>query len=66
MPERTHLVLTRNVEESIMIGDDVEVRVERIGRDRVRLSVFAPRDVVVRRKEVPDERKATGQIGAAE
>jgi carbon storage regulator len=46
------LVLTRKANQSIMIGDDVEVSVLSIMGEKVRLGISAPRDVPVFRKEV--------------
>lgn len=46
------LVFTRRRDEAIMIGDGVEVRVLRVGRDGVRLGVVAPAIVPVHRLEV--------------
>jgi carbon storage regulator len=46
------LVLTRKSNQSIMIGDDIEVRVLSVAGDKVRLGIEAPDDVPVFRKEV--------------
>lgn len=46
------LVFTRRRHEAIMIGDGIEVRVLRVGRDGVRLGVVAPATVPVHRLEV--------------
>ena len=46
------LVLTRKLEESVMIGDEIEVRVLGIHGDQVRLGFSAPRNIAVFRKEV--------------
>ena len=46
------LVLTRKTNQSIMIGDDVEVSVLAVSRDKIRLGISAPKDVPVFRKEV--------------
>ena len=46
------LVLTRKTNQSIMIGDDIEVTVLAVSRDKIRLGITAPRDVPVFRKEV--------------
>lgn len=46
------LVLTRKTNQSIMIGDDVEVTVLQVSRDKIRIGISAPRDVPVYRKEV--------------
>jgi carbon storage regulator len=46
------LVLTRKSNQSIMIGDDVEVSVLAVMGEKVRIGIAAPRDVPVFRKEV--------------
>ncbi len=48
------LVLTRKTNETIMIGDNIEITVCRVGNDRVRLGLRAPKDVNIRRKELPE------------
>lgn len=49
------LVLTRRVNESIVIGDSIEVKVLEVRGDQVKLGVQAPRRVPVHRKEVFEE-----------
>ena len=49
------LVLTRKLEESIMIGDKVEVKIIKVQGDSVKLGIIAPRDIPVHRKEVYEE-----------
>jgi carbon storage regulator len=46
------LVLTRKTNQSIMIGDDVEISVLAVSGDKVRIGISAPREVPVFRKEV--------------
>jgi len=46
------LVLARKLNESIMIGDDIEVVVIDIKGDQVKLGIRAPRKVTVHRKEI--------------
>lgn len=46
------LVLTRREDESIMIGDDIEVKVLNIKENQVKLGIVAPRAVAVHRREV--------------
>ena len=46
------LVLSRQRDETIMIGDDVEITVVDIRGDKVRLGITAPRHIQVHRKEV--------------
>ncbi len=46
------LVLSRRKDESIMIGDDVEVTIVDIRGDKVRLGITAPKAIPVHRREV--------------
>ena len=46
------LVLTRRHNESIMIGDSVEVIVVEVKGDQVKLGIRAPKNIKVHRKEV--------------
>ena len=46
------LVLTRKANQSIMIGDHIEVSVLAVTGEKVRLGIQAPRDVPVFRREV--------------
>ena len=58
------LVLTRKSNQSIMIGDDIEVSVLSVMGEKVRIGIQAPRDIPVFRKEVyleiQQERSADG------
>lgn len=49
------LILTRKENESIRIGDDVEVFVKEISGNRVVVGIKAPRDVLILRSELPDQ-----------
>jgi carbon storage regulator len=64
------LVLTRKSNQSIMIGDDIEVSVLAIMGEKVRIGIQAPRDIPVFRKEVyleiQDERVARVEDSRAE
>ena len=46
------LVLSRQKDESIMIGDDVEITIVDVRGDKVRLGINCPRDISVHRKEI--------------
>ncbi len=46
------LVLSRKKDESIVIGDDVEITIVDVRGDKVRLGINAPREVPVHRKEI--------------
>jgi carbon storage regulator len=52
------LVLARRLNESIMIGDDIEIVVIDIKGDQVKLGIRAPKRVAVHRKEIYDEIKS--------
>ncbi len=49
------LVLTRKLNERIMIGDDIEIVVVNVGEEKVQLGISAPRSIPVHRREVYDE-----------
>jgi carbon storage regulator len=56
------LVVTRKNQESIMIGDEIEISVLGIEGDKVRIGIEAPRSVPVFRKEIYIEvRRREGQ-----
>ncbi|MBN2738560.1 MAG: carbon storage regulator CsrA [Spirochaetales bacterium] len=46
------LILTRKLNETIMIGDKIEISIVDIKGDQVKLGIKAPRDVKVYRQEV--------------
>ncbi len=48
------LVLSRQKDESIMIGDDVEITIVDVRGDKVRLGITAPKKIPVHRREVYD------------
>ncbi len=48
------LVLSRQRDESIMIGDDVEVTIVDVRGDKVRLGITAPKSIPVHRREIYD------------
>ena len=50
--EVTMLVLTRKSNQSIMIGDEIEVSVLSIMGEKVRIGIQAPREIPVFRREV--------------
>jgi carbon storage regulator len=58
------LVLSRQRDETIMIGDDVEITVVDIRGDKVRLGINAPRHIQVHRKEVYEAIKRENQQAA--
>ena len=59
------LVLSRQRDETIMIGDDIEITVVDIRGEKVRLGINAPAHVPVHRKEVYDAIKREKEAEAA-
>ncbi len=60
------LVLSRRKDETIMIGDDVEITIVDVRGDTVRLGIKAPRSVSVHRKEIYDAIQAENIAAAKE
>ncbi|MCD8492357.1 MAG: carbon storage regulator CsrA [Geovibrio sp.] len=46
------LVLSRKTNESIIIGENIEIRIVEVAGKSVKLGIDAPRDVSVHRKEI--------------
>lgn len=49
------LVLSRKLNQSIVIGDDIHIVVVSVDRDTVKLGIQAPREIPVHRAEVYEE-----------
>ena len=59
------LILSRRVNEKIVIGDDVIVSVVEVRGDQVKLGIEAPRNVKVFRQEVFDAIQEENKMAAA-
>lgn len=59
------LVITRKVDQSIIINGNVEVVVTGITKDGVRLGIVAPREVQVHRREVFEAMAAANKAATA-
>ena len=60
------LVLSRGIEQTIMIGDNIEVKVVEIRGGKVKLGITAPRNVSVHRREIYDRIQREGTDVAKE
>ena len=59
------LVLTRREDESIMIGDDIVVKVLDLKENQVKLGIVAPKSVAVHRQEIYEAIQAENAQAAA-
>ena len=51
------LIISRKKGESLLIGDDIEITVEKIDTSSVKISIKAPKEKVILRKEVYEKVK---------
>jgi len=58
------LILSRKVNEKVMIGDDISISIIEVRGDQVRIGVDAPRNVKVYRQEVYDAIKAENKAAS--
>ena len=58
------LVLSRTRDETIMIGDDIEITVVDVRGDKVRIGINAPAHIAVHRKEVYDAIRRENQLAS--
>ena len=56
------LVVTRKLDESLIISDNIEITVLEIGKDKVKIGINAPKEVKVIRSELKDARQTNGAI----
>jgi carbon storage regulator len=49
------LIITRKKDESIMIGNDVEITISKIDDGSVKIGIKAPKDITILRKELYDQ-----------
>ncbi len=59
------LVFTRKLDEAIIIGDGVEVRVLRVGRQGVKLGITAPPKVAIHRQEIYEQIRQENRAAAS-
>jgi carbon storage regulator len=59
------LVLTRKPDQSIMVGNEIEITVLEVRGEQVRLGIRAPRTVTVHRKEIFEQIRLENQNAAS-
>ena len=62
------LILTRKTNQSLMIGDDIEIKIVQVKGDQIMIGINAPAEVGIYRKEVylaiKEENAKAGQVEA--
>ncbi|MGL4802931.1 MAG: carbon storage regulator CsrA [Cetobacterium sp.] len=51
------LVITRKKDQSLLIGDDIEIKIVKVEDGSVKIAIDAPKDKIILRKEVYDNVK---------
>lgn len=59
------LVLSRREDESIIINDDIEIKIIGVKQDQVKIGIIAPKNVKIFRKEIYDEIQSANIAAAA-
>ncbi len=57
------LVISRKEAESILIGDEIEIRISEISGDRVKLAISAPKEIRITRKELLETASINREAG---
>lgn len=60
------LVLSRQLGQTVVIGNDIEVKVVGIGGGKVKLGIEAPRQISINRREIHDRICQNPQAGGIE
>ena len=60
------LVLSRKIDQQIMIGDDITLTVVRVDGNRVRIGISAPRDIRILRGELAQEEPVEFELSERE
>ena len=58
------LVLKRKAGESIIVADNIEIKIIEVEEGRIKIGIDAPKEVIIIRKEVLDETKSENKTAA--
>jgi len=58
------LVITRKEGESLLIGDDIEINISKLGDGTVKIAISAPREMIILRKELVKQIKDENRIAS--
>lgn len=59
------LILTRRVEETLLIGDDIRIVILGIKGQQIRIGIEAPKEMAVDREEIRERKNADKRAGIA-
>lgn len=59
------LVISRKKDESLLIGDDIEIKIVKIEDGSVKLAIEAPKDKIILRKEIYENVKEENSSAVA-
>ncbi len=60
------LILSRKINESIVVGEVIEVKILEVAGERVKIGISAPRDVSIVRRELLDQVQAENVAAASQ
>lgn len=58
------LILSRKIGESLLLGEDIEIKITEIAGDRVKIGIEAPQNIKVVRKELRQTMESNRQAAA--
>ena len=59
------LILSRKIDQSIIIGENIEISLTKIEGDSVKIGISAPRSIAILRKEILEEMQSSNKAAAA-
>lgn len=59
------LILSRKIDQAIIIGENIEISITKIEGDSVKVGISAPRSIAILRKEILEEMQSSNKAAAA-